>query len=92
MRCTAKEAPNWPQARLQPDKITVNGVDFVLEWTPHSGIDAFTHNAKGLVPATELRALFQKLRRAPARLLPSYPSVPLPEMACFDPSKRYCLY
>lgn len=88
-RCTASEAPTWPQARLRINKDKDhNKVLLSLEWTPHCRIDALALTADGRIPAPELRALFQRLRRlGPAdTLYPPSPPGALPEMACFSPS------
>lgn len=62
-----------------------------LEWKPHSGLDLFTSNPKGQVPAAKLRELFSRYREGPAKLLlPSYPSNPRPEMVCYGPSNGHC--
>lgn len=88
-RCTASEAPTWPQARLRIGKdCNHDKVLLILEWTPHSRIDALALTADGRIPAPELRALFRRLRRlGPADTLypPGRPGA-LPEMACFSPS------
>lgn len=95
-RCTAEEPPTWPRARLQSSQSRYgkgDGVVLSLEWKPHSGLGAFTCTTEGAVPAPELRALFQRYRNGAASiLLLSYPSCPLPEMVCFDPTKCSCLY
>ncbi|KAI1409143.1 hypothetical protein F5Y13DRAFT_95995 [Hypoxylon sp. FL1857] len=92
-RCTAEEPETWPRARLQTAKRDQNLVVLNLEWTPHSGLDAFTLTPDARVPVTELRALFQRYRQGPASILfPSYPSNPLPEMVCFGPTKCICLH
>lgn len=92
-RCTAEEAPTWPRARLQSAASNKNLVVLNLEWKPHSGLHAFTLTPDGRAPASELRALFQRYRQGVADiLLPSYPSNPLPEMACFGPTKCGCLH
>lgn len=91
-RCTASEAPTWPRARLGTSSgFSLRDPDIVvlyLEWTPHGRIDALIPTADGRIPATELRALFRRLRRTgPADILypPGRPEA-LPEMACFTPS------
>ncbi|KAK3935192.1 hypothetical protein QBC46DRAFT_346864 [Diplogelasinospora grovesii] len=88
MRCTASEAPTWPRARLRTGTSNRDIVVLSLEWTPHSRIDALALTADGRIPASELRVLFQRLRRlGPADTL--YPPVrpgALPEMAYFSPS------
>jgi hypothetical protein len=88
MRCTASEAPTWPRARLRTGTLKPDIVVLSLEWTPHSRIDALALTGDGRIPASELRALFQRLRRlGPADTL--YPLVrpgALPEMAYFSPS------
>lgn len=88
-RCTPSEAPTWPRARLHTsarDSIVVLN----LEWTPHSRIDTIALTTDGRIPAPELRAQFQRLRRlGPADDLypPSRPGA-LPEMACASSSSR----
>lgn len=45
------------------------------------------------MPAPELRRLFQGYREGLGGMLyPSYPSNPVPGMACYDPSKCHCLH
>ncbi|KAL7936005.1 hypothetical protein V8C35DRAFT_333198 [Trichoderma chlorosporum] len=91
-RCTAEEAPTWPRARLQFAELCPDLVILLLEWKPHSGLDTFTPTADGRALASEMRALFRKYRQGPADILfPSYPSNPLPEMACFGPATCNCL-
>src|SRR6266566_1788962 len=64
-----------------------------LEWAPHSGFDAFTRTPEARIPASELRAMFQRYRLGPAsRLFPSYPLGSLPEMTCFTPTKCDCVH
>lgn len=78
------QAPTWPRARLHYG--TRGIVVLNLEWKPHSRIDELALTVHGRIPAPELRALFQRLRRlGPANTL--YPSGcpgALPEMACFS--------
>lgn len=86
--CTASEAPTWPLARLAIG-LDRRSVRLILEWTPHSRIDALALTADGRIPAPELRALFQRLRRlGPVDTLYSSgrPGA-LPEMALFSASK-----
>ncbi|KAF2468368.1 uncharacterized protein BDR25DRAFT_265509, partial [Lindgomyces ingoldianus] len=90
MRCTDSEAPTWPRARLRTGTWDSDIVVLNLEWTPHSRIDALALTADGRIPAPELRAQFQRLRRlGPADTLypPCRPGA-LPEMACFSLSSR----
>jgi hypothetical protein len=90
MRCTISEAPTWPRARLCTNTYGRDIVLLNLEWTPHNRIDALALTADGQIPASELRALFQRLRRlGPADTLypPGRPGA-LPEMACFSPSSH----
>lgn len=86
-RCTSSEAPTWPRARLRQKGPSKN-VSLVLEWTPHSRVDALTLTTDGRIPASELRALFQSLRRrGPAdTLCPTGRPGALPELVCFSPS------
>ncbi|KAI2629579.1 hypothetical protein GGR54DRAFT_635761 [Hypoxylon sp. NC1633] len=82
MRCTTESSPTWPRALLR------SGMDdrvvLTFEWAPHSGLDSFTFTPDGRMPASELRAVFQKYRQGLASmLLPSHLSTYLPEMACF---------
>lgn len=60
--CADSAAPTWPRARLaigsQYSKIVV----LDLEWEPHARIDALALTADGRIPATELRAMFRRLR------------------------------
>ncbi|KAM0259443.1 hypothetical protein ACHAQJ_003337 [Trichoderma viride] len=92
-RCIAEEAPTWPQARLQSAEYDQNLVVLILEWKPHSGLDAFTRTPDGQAPALELRALFRRYRQGPAgTLFPSYPTNPLPEMVCYGPTECGCLH
>ena len=92
-RCTSDGALTWPRARLRrggPPWFNIGfQVTLSLEWEPHSGIEAFTptpHKDRW-ARASELRALFRRQRDGPAdTLFPSYPSDPLPEMACFGPT------
>ncbi|KAF2658195.1 hypothetical protein K491DRAFT_702974 [Lophiostoma macrostomum CBS 122681] len=90
MRCTPSEAPTWPRARLGTSRGSApfesSVVVLILEWTPHSRIDALRLTTDGRIPAPELRALFQRLRRlGPANILwpPCRPGA-LPEMAFFS--------
>ncbi|KAI0135990.1 hypothetical protein F4776DRAFT_623863 [Hypoxylon sp. NC0597] len=92
-RCTAEEPQTWPRARLETDQDDQNSVLLILEWKPHSGLDAFTLVPDGLAPVSELRTLFQKYRKGPASILvPSYPAIPLPELLCFAPTQCDCLH
>ncbi|KAF2865067.1 hypothetical protein BDV95DRAFT_458129, partial [Massariosphaeria phaeospora] len=89
-RCTASEAPTWPRARLRTSRWRSDLVLLNLEWTPHSRIDVLGLTSDGRIPASKLRAMFQKLRSlGPADIL--YPRCrpgALPEMSCFSPSSR----
>lgn len=86
IRCTASELPTWPRARLRKYS---SSLCLVLEWKPHSRIDALNLTADGRIPAPELRALFQKFRQLgpaddifpPSRL----GALDVPEMMCFGP-------
>ncbi|KAF2440191.1 hypothetical protein P171DRAFT_457879 [Karstenula rhodostoma CBS 690.94] len=88
-RCTASEAPTCPRARLGTGtgRYGSSIAVLIIEWIPHSRIDALPLTADGRMPAPELRALFQRLRSlGPADMLcPSYLSGALPEMALFSP-------
>ncbi|KAF2108201.1 hypothetical protein BDV96DRAFT_284937 [Lophiotrema nucula] len=87
-RCTVSEVSTWPRARLRTDTLRPDIVALSLEWIPHSRIDTLDLTTDGRIPASELRALFQRLRRlGPAdTLYPPYRSGALPEMAYFSPS------
>ena len=83
-RCSDEESPTWPQACLQSSIYDDNLVLLNLEWKPHSGLNAFTPTPDGQAPASELRTLFSRYRQGAAGIIfLSYPSNPLPEMACF---------
>ena len=88
IRCITSERPTWPRARLRCGELDKTFVVLVLEWMPHSRINTLSLRADGRIPASELRALFQRLRRlGPADTLytPARPGA-LPEMAYFSPS------
>jgi hypothetical protein len=96
MRCTSSELPPWPRARLGIGASDSNIVVLNLEWAPHIRMDAIALTADGRIPAPEIRAWFQRLRRlGPTDTLcpPCRPGA-LPEMAFFSPSCRigYLLY
>jgi hypothetical protein len=85
MRCTAEGAPTWPRARLRIAEFDSNLVVLNLEWAPHSGLDFLTATADARLPASDLRALFQKFRQGPASILfPSNRPDYFPELACFN--------
>jgi hypothetical protein len=86
--CTVSEAPTWPRARLGTSMYKPGFVSLILEWKPHSRMDAFSLTADGQIRVTELRAMFQKLRSlGPADdLWPAAYLGALPEMAFFSSS------
>lgn len=85
--------PTWPRARLQSSKKHPDWVVLILEWKPHSGLDAFTPAPDGRVPSSELRTVFKRYRQGVADiLLPSYSSNPLSEMCYFHPDRCCCVY
>ena len=67
-----------------------------LEWSPHSGLHAFTRSHDGRPPISGFRELFQTCRQGTGGIfMPSYPSkrfsdMDLPEMACFRPGICTC--
>jgi hypothetical protein len=93
--CSSAGAPPWPRAFLE--EVRYDGEDKVIltmEWSAHSGVDAFSQTPGGRPPASEMRALFQSHRRrgqVADILLPMHPGGPLPEMICFDPNRCDCL-
>jgi hypothetical protein len=89
-RCSAEESPTWSQACLQNSKYSDNLVVLNSEWKLHSGLNAFTPTPGGQALASELRVLFSRYQQgAASTIFFSYPSNPLPEMACF-PSTIGC--
>lgn len=91
-RCVAWEAPTRPRARLRPDEFGRNKVFLALEWAPHIGLDAFHHDTDRPIPAVAAREVFRRDRQGPAEILfPSYPSLPLPEMACYRARECRCI-
>jgi hypothetical protein len=89
-RYTALESLTWLRAHLNTSKFDSDIVLLNLEWIPHSRIDALALAVDGRTPASELRALFQSLRRlGPAdNLCPTPHRGALPEMAFFGPLYR----
>jgi hypothetical protein len=88
--CADKGYLPWPRATLEStgDRRVV----LKMEWQAHSGPGSLTLTHGGRAPVSELRSFFAKNRQGAANIfLPSYPANPLPEMACFDPSKCSCL-
>lgn len=87
-RCTVSEPPTWPRARFGISKFDPDIVVLNLEWVPHSRIDALDLTIDGRIPASELRALFQRLRGLGpvGNLCPSSRPGVLPEMVLFSPS------
>ncbi|KAI2468891.1 hypothetical protein F4781DRAFT_396231 [Annulohypoxylon bovei var. microspora] len=92
IRCMPDQPPTWPRARLRDSKCDSRRIILCLEWAPHSDLDTFTITDRQ-VPAPEMRELFRRYREGAASIfLPSSPSDPLPEMACFDPKTCRCLH
>lgn len=95
-RCTPNEEPNWPRARLRAPEENPEIVVLDLEWSPHSGLRAFTRSHDGRPPIEDFRKLFRTYRQGTGGIfMPSYPSkrmshIDLPEMACFKPGSCMC--
>jgi len=94
-RCRAEDPPTWPRASLKTEAHGKSEWVVVLtfEWGPHSGFDVFSLTSEKRAPASEMRTLFQRHRQGAADIFfPSFPQVPLPEMACFRDTECQCLH
>ncbi|KAK0712536.1 hypothetical protein B0T26DRAFT_803592 [Lasiosphaeria miniovina] len=85
-RCRAEDAPTWPRASLKVKK-PIARVVLTFEWSPHSGSDVFSITRERQAPVSEMKSMLQRYRQGAADILfPSYPQLPLPEMASAIPN------
>lgn len=92
-RCADEGPHTWPRARIEADDDDENRLLLILEWIPHSGVDAIILTQEGQAPAPDLRRLFEGYRRGAGSIMfPSCALSPLPEMACYGIDECRCIY